>query len=71
MRGGAGPGGVRVPHRPGRRAKRWVEAELLDELVDCYEALGRVDEAITVMRRALQVGLVRANRMGGAGSRSC
>jgi len=37
-------------------AKRWVEAELLDELVDCYEALGRVDEAITVMRRALQVG---------------
>ena len=37
-------------------AKRWVEAELLDELVDCYEALGRYDEAITVMRRALQVG---------------
>ena len=37
-------------------AERWVEAELLDELVDCYEALGRVDEAITVMRRALQVG---------------
>src|SRR5664279_659139 len=37
-------------------AGRWVEAELLDELVDCYEALGRVDEAITVMRRALQVG---------------
>ena len=37
-------------------AKRWVEAELLDELVDCYDALGRYDEAITVMRRALQVG---------------
>ena len=37
-------------------AEQWVEAELLDELVDCYEALGRVDEAITVMRRALQVG---------------
>lgn len=37
-------------------AETWVEAELLDELVDCYEALGRVDEAITVMRRALQVG---------------
>ena len=37
-------------------AERWVEAELLDELVDCYEDLGRVDEAITVMRRALQVG---------------
>ena len=37
-------------------AERWVEAELLDELVDCYEALGRYDEAITVMRRALQVG---------------
>ena len=37
-------------------AQRWVEAELLDELVDCYEALGRIDEAITVMRRALQVG---------------
>ncbi len=36
--------------------EHWVEAELLDELVDCYEALGRVDEAITVMRRALQVG---------------
>ena len=26
-------------------AKAWVEAELLDELVDCYQALGRVDEA--------------------------
>ena len=37
-------------------AKRWVEAELLDELVDCYEALGRYDEAITVMSRALQAG---------------
>jgi tetratricopeptide (TPR) repeat protein len=37
-------------------AQRWVEAELLDELVDCYETLGRYDEAITVMRRALQVG---------------
>ncbi|HYN74168.1 MAG TPA: SEC-C metal-binding domain-containing protein [Nakamurella sp.] len=37
-------------------AEQWVEAELLDELADCYEALGRVDEAITVMRRALQVG---------------
>jgi tetratricopeptide (TPR) repeat protein len=37
-------------------AERWVEAELLDELVNCYEALGRYDEAITVMRRALQVG---------------
>ncbi len=37
-------------------AELWVEAELLDELVDCYEALGRVDEAITVMCRALQVG---------------
>ncbi len=29
---------------------------MLDELVDCYEALGRYDESITVMRRALQVG---------------
>ena len=37
-------------------AERWVEAELLDELVDCYEDLGRVDEAITVMRRVIQVG---------------
>ena len=26
-------------------AQQWVEAELLDELVDCYQALGRVDEA--------------------------
>lgn len=34
----------------------WVEVELLDELVDCYEAVGRVDDAITAMRRALQVG---------------
>jgi len=36
--------------------QRWVEAELLDELVDCYEAAGRFDHAITAMRRALQVG---------------
>ena len=43
-------------HTDPAAAKRWVEAELLDELVDCYEALGRFDEAITVMRRALQVG---------------
>jgi hypothetical protein len=35
-------------------AKTWVKVELLDELVDCYEALGRVEEAITVVRRALQ-----------------
>ena len=41
---------------PAAAAEQWVEAELLDELADCYEALGRVDEAITVMRRALQVG---------------
>ena len=37
-------------------AEVWVEAELLDELVDCYEAVGRVDDAITAMHRALQVG---------------
>ena len=36
--------------------EHWVEVELLDELVDCYEQLGRVDEAITVMRRALEIG---------------
>ena len=51
-------------------AERWVEAELLDELVDCYEDLGRVDEAITVMRRALQVGWAGV-RTSGAGSRNC
>jgi hypothetical protein len=37
-------------------AKVWVEAELLDELVDCYAAVGRLDDAIAAMRRAMQVG---------------
>ena len=37
-------------------AQMWVEVELLDELVDCYEAVGRVDDAITTMERALDVG---------------
>ena len=51
-------------------AEQWVEAELLDELADCYEALGRVDEAITVMRRALHSG-GPGYRTAGAGSRNC
>ena len=37
-------------------AEVWVEAELLDELVDCYEAVGRVDDAISAMYRAIEVG---------------
>jgi hypothetical protein len=51
-------------------AEQWVEAELLDELADCYEALGRVDEAITVMRGPCRSG-GRGYRTGGAGSRNC
>ena len=37
-------------------AQAWVEVELLEELVDCYETVGRVDDAITTMRWALEVG---------------
>ena len=51
-------------------AQQWVEAELLDELVDGYEALDRVDEAVTVMRRALHSG-GPGYRTAGAGSRNC
>ena len=45
--------------------QKWVEAELLDELVDCYEELGRVDEAITVMRRAIDIGWGREDELDG------
>ncbi len=37
-------------------ADRWHEPELLDELVDIYEQLGRTDDAIAAMRSAIAAG---------------
>ena len=37
-------------------ADRWREPELLDELVDVYEQLGRTDDAIAAMRSAIAAG---------------
>ena len=37
-------------------ADRWHEPELLDELVDVYEQLGRTDDAIAAMRSAITAG---------------
>jgi tetratricopeptide (TPR) repeat protein len=37
-------------------ADRWHESELLDELVDVYEQMGRTDDAIAAMRSAIAAG---------------
>ncbi len=61
--------------------ERWHEPELLDDLVDCYEQLGRTDDAIAAMRAAITAGwdgrpdgrcriaelLMRAGRVAEAG----